>query len=177
MKPGRINHPSSDAIYESTVIIQHVKGMSYKFRRIGNRFNVRTIFKTKHTLRGTLMKTEPVRDASRRSSVCTVFRVNVADVTSVKPADLWKFALRSTNTTWPRVCPKNSKLAQHAGHKICWKEAKVLQIEPRTAYRKYKESAHMSQAAHPISQPSLDISPFWTSIIAAEVRALQPRPV
>jgi hypothetical protein len=29
---------------------------------IGNRFNVRTIFKTKHTLRGTLMKTGLVRD-------------------------------------------------------------------------------------------------------------------
>jgi hypothetical protein len=47
-----------------------------------------------------------------------------------------------------------SKLAQHAyeeGHKICWKDAKVLQIEPNATYRKYKESAHMSLAAHLIS--------------------------
>jgi hypothetical protein len=29
---------------------------------IGNRFNARTIFKTKHTLRGTLMKTGLVRE-------------------------------------------------------------------------------------------------------------------
>jgi hypothetical protein len=31
------------------------------------------------------------------------------------------------------------KLAQHAykeGHKICWKEVNVLQIEPNTTYRK-----------------------------------------
>jgi hypothetical protein len=37
---------------------------------------------------------------------------------------------------------RKSKLAQHAykeGHKICWKEAKVLQIEPDTTYRKYKD--------------------------------------
>jgi hypothetical protein len=62
---------------------------------------------------------------------------------------------------------KKSKLAQHAyeeGHKICWKEVKVLQIEPKTTYRKYKECAHMSPIDHPISQPNVDISPIWTSI-------------
>jgi hypothetical protein len=30
---------------------------------------------------------------------------------------------------------------------------------------------------HPISQPSLNISPIWTLVIAAEVRKLQLRPV
>jgi hypothetical protein len=42
---------------------------------------------------------------------------------------------------------EKSKLAQHAyeeGHNICWNEAKVLQIEPNTTYKKYKKSAHMS---------------------------------
>jgi hypothetical protein len=55
-------------------------------------------------------------------------------------------------------------------HKICWKEAKILQIEPKTTYRKYKESAHMRLLDHPISQPSLDISPIWTPGITAEVK-------
>jgi hypothetical protein len=67
--------------------------------------------------------------------------------------------------------------AYEEGHKICCKEAKVLQIEPNTTYRKYKESAHMSLVAHPISQPNLDISPIWTPIVAAEVRNLQLPPV
>jgi hypothetical protein len=55
------------------------------------------------------------------------------------------------------VCLKKSKLAQHAyeeGHRICWNEAKVLQIESNTTYRKYKESVPMSLVDHPISQPS-----------------------
>jgi hypothetical protein len=67
---------------------------------------------------------------------------------------------------------EKSKLAQHSyeeGHNICWKEVKVLQIEPNATYRKYEKSAHMSLAAHPISQPSLDISPIWTPIIETEV--------
>jgi hypothetical protein len=63
---------------------------------------------------------------------------------------------------------EKSKLAQHAyeeGHKICWNEEKALQIESNITYRKYKESADMSLLDHPISQPSLDISPIWTVVI------------
>jgi hypothetical protein len=65
---------------------------------------------------------------------------------------------------------EKSTLAQHAyaeGHKIRWDEAKVLQIEPITTCRKYKESAHMSLLDRPISQPSVDISPIWTPVITA----------
>jgi hypothetical protein len=58
-----------------------------------------------------------------------------------------------------------------------WNEAKVLQIESNNTHKKYKESAHMSLVYHPISQLSLDVSPIWTPIIAAEVRKLQFRPV
>jgi hypothetical protein len=50
-----------------------------------------------------------------------------------------------------------------------------LQIESNTTYRRYKEGAHMSLFDHPISQPSVDISPIWTPVITAEVRKLQLR--
>ncbi|PNF26526.1 hypothetical protein B7P43_G13973, partial [Cryptotermes secundus] len=71
---------------------------------------------------------------------------------------------------------EKSKLAQHAheeGHKICWNKAKVLQTEPSTTCRKYKESANMSLLEHPISQASVDISPVWTPVITAEIKRLQ----
>jgi hypothetical protein len=68
-------------------------------------------------------------------------------------------------------------LLYEEGHKICWNEAKVLQLEPNTTYRKYKESAHTSLLKHPISQPSLDISPIWTPVITAEVKELPLRQV
>jgi hypothetical protein len=65
MKHGRSNRPSSDTIYQSTVNISYVKVISEKFRRTGNSLNVITIFKTKHTLCGTLMETGPVRYAQQ----------------------------------------------------------------------------------------------------------------
>jgi hypothetical protein len=56
-------------------------------------------------------------------------------------------------------------------------EAKVVQIEPNITYRKYKESANMCQLDHPISQPSLGISPIWIPVITPEVKELELRQV
>jgi hypothetical protein len=55
MKPLRNNHPS-DTIYQVTINIPYIKGISEKFRHIGNCFSVRITFKT-------VMKSGPVRDA------------------------------------------------------------------------------------------------------------------
>jgi hypothetical protein len=106
MKPLRSNGPSS--IYHCTVIIPYVKAISEKFRRIGNRFNFKTIFKTKHTLRvGHWWKLDRLEMPSRQSSVCTISHVTVADVISTIQADLLKYALCSTNITRHKVCSKN----------------------------------------------------------------------
>jgi hypothetical protein len=50
---------------------------------------------------------------------------------------------------------EKSKLAQHAykeGHRVGWDEARILEIESNTRYRKYKKSSHMAcliQLANP----------------------------
>jgi hypothetical protein len=71
---------------------------------------------------------------------------------------------------------EKSKLAQHAyeeGHRIKWDEAKAIQKEPNIIYRKYKESAHMAYLENTISQPSLELSPFWLPIIREEIKRIQ----
>jgi predicted GIY-YIG superfamily endonuclease len=126
------------------------------------------------------MKTGPVRDIQQTkqcvySIPCDCGRCYIGETS--RPLEV---RIKEHNYNLTQGLLEKSKLAQHAyeeGHRICWKEAKVLQIEPNATYRKYKESAHISLAAQPISQPSLDISPIWTPIIEAEVRKLQPRPV
>jgi hypothetical protein len=67
---------------------------------------------------------------------------------------------------------EKSKLVQHAyeeGCRIKWDEAKAIQKEPNTIYRKYKES----YLENTISQPSLELSPFWLPIIKEEIRRIQ----
>jgi hypothetical protein len=54
-----------------------------------------------------------------------------------------------------------------------WILSLCLQVKPTQSIK----LVHISEPPHPISQPSLDISPIWTPIIAAEVRKLQLCPV
>jgi hypothetical protein len=42
---------------------------------------------------------------------------------------------------------EKSKLAQHAydeGHNVGWDDARILEVESNSRYRKYKELAHMA---------------------------------
>jgi hypothetical protein len=66
---------------------------------------------------------------------------------------------------------EKSKLAKHTyeGHKIGWEEAKIVQIETNSRYRKLKESTHMACMINPISQPSLELSTTWIPLISEEV--------
>jgi hypothetical protein len=138
MKPARSNRPSLDTIYHGTVIIPFVRGISNKFTRIGNP-NVRTVFKTKHTLHSTLMKSGLVRDAQQRkqrvySIPCVCGKCYIFETS--RPLDV-RINEHKYNLTQGLL--EKSKLSQHAceeGHKICLKVAKVLQIEPNITYRK-----------------------------------------
>jgi hypothetical protein len=70
---------------------------------------------------------------------------------------------------------EKSKLAQHAyeeGHRVGCDEARILEIESNSRYRKYKESAHMACLTNSISQPSLDISPIWIPLINSHRRTV-----
>jgi hypothetical protein len=48
-----------------SLYIPYVKDVSETFKCIGNRYNVRIIFKTKHTLRNSFIKTRPERDPQK----------------------------------------------------------------------------------------------------------------
>jgi hypothetical protein len=122
------------------------------------------------------MKTGPVRDAQQTkqclfSIPCDCDRCYIGERS--RPLEV---LIKEHKYNLTQSLTEKSKLVQHAcqeGHKLCWNKARVLQIEPNTTYRKYKESAHMSLMDHPISIPSLDIYPMWTPVIAAEIKKLQ----
>jgi hypothetical protein len=57
-----------------------------------------------------------------------------------------------------------------------WDEARILEVEGNSRYRKYKESAHMACSTNPISQPSLDISPISIPLISDEVTKSKRKP-
>jgi hypothetical protein len=115
---------------------------------------------------------------SRRCSVCVCVCVCVCSI----PCDCGRSYIGETSRGLEARTKEHKynltkyllkKLAQRAyeeGHKICWNEAKVLQIEPNAIHRKWKESDHLSVVDHPISQTSLAISSIWTHIMTAELK-------
>jgi hypothetical protein len=82
------SHPKKEDKPLGFVYIPYMKGVSEKFRRVGNRYNIRMIFKTKRTLRNSFMKTRPRGICYRQLSVSVAFPVNVAEATLIKPVDL-----------------------------------------------------------------------------------------
>jgi hypothetical protein len=145
-----------------SVVIPYVKGISEKFKRIGNRYNIRTIFKTNHTLRDTLMRTRPMSDPQLTAQCiynipCECGRSYVGE--TGRPLSV---RIRQHKLNLKNGLLEKSKLAQHAFEEdqVSRNEAKILHIEGNSRYRKYEESAHMACMNNPISQLSLEFSPI-----------------
>jgi hypothetical protein len=83
----------------------------------------------------------------------------VAEATLTKQADL----LPCHRHNLKEGILEKSKLSQHTyegDHSVGWDEARILEIESNSRYKKYKESAHVACLTNPISQPSLEFSPI-----------------
>jgi hypothetical protein len=140
-----------------SVYIPYVKGVSEKFKRIGNRYSIRTIFKTKHTLRSSVMTTRPERDPLQTAQCIYSIPCECGRSYIGETGRRLAVRLREHRHNLQQGLLDKSKLAQHAyeeGHRVGWDDARVLQIESNSRYRKYKESAHMACLTNPISQPS-----------------------
>jgi hypothetical protein len=152
-----------------SVYIPYVKDVSEKFKHIGNEYNIRTVFKTKHN---SLMRTRPRRDP-QQTARCVYSIPCVYDRSYIgQTGRTLALRIREHRHHLKEGLLDKSKLAQHAyeeGHRVGWDEARVLEIDSNSRYRKYKESAHMECLTNPISQPSVDISPLWSTLISKEV--------
>jgi predicted GIY-YIG superfamily endonuclease len=126
--------PSSDTMWQDTIIVPYAKGISQRFRCIGNRYHLRTIFKTNG----------PVRDAQQTKQSVYSIPCDCGRCYIGATSRLLEVRIKEHKYNLTQSLLEKSELAQHvyeAGHKICWKEAKVLQVEPNATYRKYKGSA------------------------------------
>jgi hypothetical protein len=118
------------------------------------------------------------------SSLCfatTTFRGMDLPSSSVKPTLLgpvdraslyrWILSTKHAGHTF-QLCEdlaelqnKEIKIKLNYDSRIKWDEAKAIQKEPNTIYRKY-----MAYLENTISQPSLEMSPFWLPVIKEEIR-------
>jgi hypothetical protein len=97
-----------------SVYIPYMKVVSGKFKHIRNRYNIGMIFKTKHTLRSSLLKTRPERDLQQSAQF--IYRIPYECGRSYTgegggPLGVWLYEHRQN---LQQGFLKKSKLAQHA---------------------------------------------------------------
>jgi hypothetical protein len=139
-----------------SVAIPYVKGISEKFKQIGNHYNIKTIFKTKHTFRGTLVRTRPMSDP-QLTAHC-IYNI---------PCECGGSYVGYVRIREHRINLKNGlldklKLAQHAfkeDNQISWNEAKILQIEVNSRHEKIQRICPHGLHGKPYQTTQLGIPP------------------
>ena len=160
-----------------TSVIPYVKGLSEKIRRIGNRYKVRTTFKTKDTVRGKLTKVKPDNENQRTKDCvyeipCECGRTYIGE--TKRPL---KVRIKEHQRLAQLGETDKSRLVQHAwneDHNVKWDEASIISKEEGWRRRKLKEAAFMAITPNPISTPSLEIKNVWVPILRSELRRTNP---
>jgi hypothetical protein len=138
------------------------EGMFEKVKCVGNHYNIKTIFKTGHTLMSMLMRSRAKGDARQTAHcICSIScECGINCISEVSRPLILHIQEQRPNLKDSFL--EKLKLAQHAFEEdqAGWSKFKILQIERNRRYRKYKETAHMVCLTDSISQPSLEISPI-----------------
>jgi hypothetical protein len=85
-----------------------VRDISEKFKCMGNHYNVKTVFKTRHTLKYVIMSTRSEKAVLQQMTHCIIaFAVNVGEAVLGKQADHWLCDFMSIGTICEWVFKKN----------------------------------------------------------------------
>ena len=172
-KHRNTDNPTAQEKPTGSAIIPYAPGISEKLRRIGNKYCIRTAFRSSTTLRSILTKTRPPNQ-TQESKNC-IYNI---------PCESGKRYIRETcrplqtrvkehkqNITNGEI--DKSKIAEHSWgqkHRFQWDKASIISKEGNSRIRKLKESAFIHCTDHVISQPSIDMSPIWLPLIRPEIK-------
>lgn len=155
------------------ITLPYIPGMSDKIKRIGNKFNVRTIFKTENTLRSMLTKTKPLNEEQNSKNCiysipCECGKYYIGETS--RPLNV---RIKEHQYLIKTFQIEKSKIAEHAwnnNHKILWNNTKTISKEPKSTRRKIKETAYiLLNRDKCISDFSIDLNNTWLSTLRKEI--------
>ena len=153
--------------------LPYVKGQSEKIRRLANKYQIRSVFTSKQTLRSVLTKTKPEGLQDTKNCIysipCECGKVYIGETKRPLNTRLeeHKKNCRLGETT-------KSGVANHVWdeqHTILWNETKIIGKEEHWQKRKFKEAVAMELKQNIFSQPSVTISQVWKSILRNDVHS------
>ena len=168
-----VTQQQQQQIEYTNMTIPYIPGLSDKLKRIANKYNIRTTFKTDNTLRSILTKTKP-HNEDQNSKNC-VYSISCECGTRYigetgRPLHV---RVREHQNYLKTGEYKKSKLSQHSweeDHHIKWGEALKLTKEAKSFRRKIKEAALIMLSGDTcLSNCSVQCSPMWKSILKEEL--------
>jgi hypothetical protein len=124
-KPPRCNNHSSETIYQGTVIIPYVKGISEKVKCITlETVSMSGLFSGLNKHCGTVITTGPFTEAHQRKQCVYNIPCKCGRCYTDKTSRPSEVCIKEHKYNFSQGLLEKSKLVQHTykDHKICWKE-------------------------------------------------------
>ena len=149
--------------------LPYIRGVSERIERGCRNLGVRTVFKSRNTLRQTLMnvKSRTPRECKRGA----VYEIPCADCDSVYIGETGrslKDRIKEHKYAVNRGDMKNGVAAHawYSQHQVDWSSAKVRTVEPFLWKRKVLEAIHIQREASTSNLDcGLQLNPIWTPIL------------
>ncbi|KAJ8912526.1 hypothetical protein NQ315_014470 [Exocentrus adspersus] len=157
----------------SNMTIPYIPRISERLKRLGNEFNIRTIFKTNNTLRSILTHTKPKnKDQNEKNCIykipCQCGKHYIGETS--RPLDV---RVKEHKNYVRDYQVDRSHLAKHVwdnGHQINWKQASIIQKEPNFGKRKLKESACIKlNVNNCFSAETASLNATWLPLLQKDV--------
>lgn len=154
--------------------IPYIRGFSEKLRRIGHKYNIRTVFKTQHTLRSILTHTKPINTIQNTKNViykipCSCGRLYIGQTKRPMQVRATEHKRNIQNHQ-----TRNSTLAEHFWsdgiHDFDFTNMQTITREAHTNRRQIKESAFIFlNSDNCVSTPSVYFDRVWLGTLEEEI--------
>ena len=168
------NTPQQKQPSITTNIIPYIPGISEKIKRVGDKFQVKTVFKTENTMRSILTQTKPKNEEqSSKNCIYSIPCVCGKYYTGETKRPLSVRTKEHKYNIKKRHIDK-SKLTEHiltedGQHMAQWNNIKIIGKEDNKQKRKIKESACiLLNGDNSIASCSVDIDRTWYSLLKTE---------
>lgn len=170
--------PTTEEKPITTVCIPYVKNVSEKLRRINSKYKIRTVFKSKDTIRSRLTKLKPENEQQNTKNIiykipCSCGRNYVGQTSRPVTVRINEHVKKVKNKD-----KYGSRICEHVletNHTVKWDSSKILYKEPDWRKRNMAESLFMAIEDEPLSRPSVDVSTVYLPIIKEELEQLRDK--
>ena len=150
----------------ASVSIPYIKGTSEHIKRLLQKVNIRTCFKSHNTLRHHLCHPKDAVPKNERSGVVYCIPCKDCNFSYVGETGLHLSTRVKQHREATRKCETDrSAIAEHVWskhHQMDWDNVSILDFEPHTKLRKVREAVHIKKRSSLLNRDQgLDISNIW----------------